>query len=43
MKMIVPERFTKNVKIEGTCKESLEDIVTLAEKSKITKKSCRMT
>ena len=36
--VIVPELFTKNIKIEKTCKELLEDIVTLAEKSEITKK-----
>ena len=36
--VIVPELFTKNIKIERTCKELLEDIVTLAEKSEITKK-----
>ena len=29
--------FTKNIKIERTCKELLEDIVTLVEKSEITK------
>ena len=28
----------ENIKIKRTCKESLEDIVTLAEKSEITKK-----
>ena len=35
--VIVPELFTKNIKIERTCKELLEDIVTLVEKSEITK------
>ena len=35
--VIVPELFTKNIKIERTCKELLEDIVTLDEKSEITK------
>ena len=36
--VIVPELFTKNIKIERTCKELLEDIVTLVEKSVIRKK-----
>ena len=36
--VIVPELFTKNIKIERICKELLEDIVTLVEKSEITKK-----
>ena len=38
--VIVPELFTKNIKTERTCKELLEDNVTLAlvEKSEITKK-----
>ena len=36
--VIVPELFTKNIKIERTCKELLEDIVTLVEKSEIGKK-----
>ena len=36
---IVPELFTKNIKIERTCKEFLEDIATLVEKSEITKKA----
>ena len=27
--VIVPELFTENIKIEKTCKELLEDIVTL--------------
>ena len=35
--VIVSELFTKNIKIERTCKELLEDIVTLVEKSEITK------
>ena len=30
--------FTKNIKIERTCKELLEDIVTLFEKIENTKK-----
>ena len=29
---IVPELFTKNIKIKRTCKELLGDIVTLVEK-----------
>ena len=29
---IVPELFTKNIKIERTCKELVEDIVTLVNK-----------
>ena len=37
-KVIVPELFTKNIKIWRTCKELLEDFVTLVEKSEITKK-----
>ena len=36
--VIVPELFTKNIKIERTCKELLEDIVTLVEKIENTKK-----
>ena len=36
--VIVPELFTKNIKIERTWKELLEDIVTLVEKSVIRKK-----
>ena len=36
--VIFPELFIKNIKIEGICKELLEDIVTLVEKSEITKK-----
>ena len=36
--VIVPVLFTKNMKIERTCKELLEDIVTLVKKSDITKK-----
>ena len=36
--VIVPELLTKNIKIKRTCKELLEDIVTLVEKSEITKK-----
>ena len=36
--VIVPELFTKNIEIEGTNKELLVDIVTLVEKSEITKK-----
>ena len=36
--VIVPELFRKNIKIERTCKELLEDIVTLVEKSEIKKK-----
>ena len=36
--VIVPELFTKNIKIERTCKELLEDIATLVEKSEIGKK-----
>ena len=36
--VIVPELFTKNIKIEKTCIELLEGIVTLVEKSEITKK-----
>ena len=35
--VIVPELFTKNIKIERTCKKLLEDIVTLVEKPEITK------
>ena len=36
--VIVPELFTKNIKMERTCKELLEDIVKLVEKTEITKK-----
>ena len=36
--VIAPLLFTKNIKIERTCKELLEDIVTLFKKSDITKK-----
>ena len=36
--LLVPELFTKFIKIERACKELLEDIVILAEKSEITKK-----
>ena len=36
--VIVPELFTKNIKIKRTSKELLKDIVTLVEKSEITKK-----
>ena len=36
--VIVPELFTKNIKIERTYKELLEDILTPVEKSEITKK-----
>ena len=36
--VIVSELFTKNIEIERTCKELLEDIVTLVKKSEITKK-----
>ena len=36
--VIVSELFTKNIKIERPCKTLLEDIVTLVEKSEITKK-----
>ena len=36
--VIVPELFTKNIEIERTNKELLVDIVTLVEKSEITKK-----
>ena len=36
--VIAPELFTRNIKIERTCKELLEDIVTLVKKSEITKK-----
>ena len=36
--VIVPELFIKNIKIERTCKELLKNIVTLVEKSEITKK-----
>ena len=36
--VIVPELFTKNIKIERTCKELLQDIVTFVEKLEITKK-----
>ena len=36
--VIVPELFTKNIEIERTCKELLEDIVTLVEKAETTKK-----
>ena len=36
--VIVPELFTKYIKIKRTCKELLEDIAILVEKSEITKK-----
>ena len=36
--VIAPVLFTKNIKIERTCKELLEDIVTLFKKTDITKK-----
>ena len=36
--IIVPELYTKNTKIERTCKELLEDIAALVENSEITKK-----
>ena len=36
--VINPELSTKNIKIERTCKELLEDIVTLVKKSEIAKK-----
>ena len=36
--VIVPELFTKNIKIERTYKELLEDILTPVENSEITKK-----
>ena len=36
--VIVPEFFTKNIELGRTCKELLEHIVTLVEKSEITKK-----
>ena len=36
--VIVPELFAKTRKIERTCKELLADIMTLVEKSDITKK-----
>ena len=36
--VIIPKLFTKNIKTERTCKELLEDNVTLVEKSEITKK-----
>ena len=36
--VIVPELFTKYIKIRRTCKELLEDIAILVEKSEITKK-----
>ena len=36
-KVIAPELFTKNIKIERTCKELLEDIVKVWEESEITK------
>ena len=36
--VMVPELFTKNIKIERTYKELLEDILTPVEKSEITKK-----
>ena len=36
--VIIPELFIKNIKIERTCKELLKNIVTLVEKSEITKK-----
>ena len=35
---LISEYITKNIKIEKTCKELLEGIVTLVEKSEITKK-----
>ena len=36
--VIVPELFTKNIKIERTYKKLLEDILTPVEKSEITKR-----
>ena len=36
--VIVPELFTKYIKTKRTCKELLEDIAILVEKSEITKK-----
>ena len=36
---IVPELFTKDIKIERACKKFLEYIATLVEKSEITKKA----
>ena len=35
---IAPKFFTKNIKLGRTCKELLEDIAALVEKSGITKK-----
>ena len=38
-KVIVPELFTRNIKVGRTCKELLEVIETLMEKSEIIKKA----
>ena len=43
--VILPELFTKTIKIERTCKELLEDIENILTllKSQKSQKSCRMT
>ena len=38
-KVIVPELFIRNIKVERTCKELLEEIMTLMEKWEITEKA----